>query len=108
MAKQGDEVDIKHHKNATAPNLVHSLDASLLHISALRFHGPLAVIHDSVLCRAGDMDSLSSVVRETYLHLFAEHEILKQFADYIGAETEPPMIGDLEPEMVTNSTYFFC
>ena len=108
VAKQGDEVDIKHHKNATAPNLVHSLDASLLHISALRFHGPLAVIHDSVLCRAGDMDSLSSVVRETYLHLFAEHEILKQFADSIGAETEPPMIGDLEPEMVTNSTYFFC
>ena len=24
-----DEVDIKHHKNATAPNLIHSLDASL-------------------------------------------------------------------------------
>ena len=30
-----DKVDKQHHKNATAPNLIHSLDASLLHFSAL-------------------------------------------------------------------------
>ena len=31
------EVDLLHHKNATAPNLIHSLDASLLHLSATKF-----------------------------------------------------------------------
>ena len=103
-----DEVDIKHHKNATAPNLIHSLDASLLHLSATRFNAPLAVIHDSVLCRACDMDTLSRIVRETYMHLFAEHEYLTDWADQIGAQSKPPIIGDLEPESVIDSTYFFC
>jgi len=103
-----DEVDLNHHKNATAPNLIHSLDASLLHLSALRFDAPIALIHGSVLCRATDMSSLSSIVRETYLHLFAEHDYLRDFASHIGAETDPPIVGDLEPESVINSTYFFC
>ena len=103
-----DTVDIAHHKNATAPNLIHSLDASLLHIAATKFHNPIALIHDSVLCRATDMDELSSIVRETYMHLFAEHDYLTTFAQQIGAETEPPIIGDLEPSQVIDSTYFFC
>jgi len=103
-----DEVDKNHHKNATAPNLIHSLDASLLHLAALRFNAPIALIHDSVLCRATDMSILSAIVRETYMHLFAEHDYLRDFAQQIGAETEPPIIGDLEPESVIESTYFFC
>lgn len=103
-----DEVDINHHKNATSPNLIHSLDASLLHLSALRFDAPIALIHDSVLCRATDMSVLSTLVREAYMHLFAEHDYLRDFAKQIGAETEPPIIGDLEPESVIESTYFFC
>ena len=104
----GDKVDKQHHKNATAPNLIHSLDASLLHFSALAFNAPIALIHDSVLCRATDMSDLSAVVRETYMHLFAEHDYLRDFAHQIEAETEPPIIGDLEPESVIESTYFFC
>jgi len=103
-----DKVDLLHHKNATAPNLIHSLDASLLHLSALRFDAPIALIHDSVLCRATDMSTLSTLVRETYMHLFAEHDYLNDFASQIGAETAPPIVGDLEPESVIESTYFFC
>jgi DNA-directed RNA polymerase len=102
------EVDKQHHKNATAPNLIHSLDASLLHFSALAFNAPIALIHDSVLCRATDMSVLSAIVRETYMHLFAEHNYLQDFANQIGAESNPPIIGDLEPSSVIDSTYFFC
>ena len=106
--KDGDEVDRNRHKAATAPNLIHSLDASLLHLSAIRFDAPIALIHDSVLCRATDMSLLSTIVRETYMHLFAENNYLADFASQIGAEIEPPIIGDLEPESVIDSTYFFC
>ena len=106
--QDSDKVDKQHHKNATAPNLIHSLDASLLHLSALAFNAPIALIHDSVLCRATDMSSLSAIVRETYMHLFAEHNYLQDFANQIGAETDPPIIGDLEPSSVIHSTYFFC
>ena len=103
-----DKVDLAHHKNATAPNLIHSLDASLLHLATLRFDAPIALIHDSVLCRATDMSILSTLVRETYMHLFAEHDFLTDFKEQIGAETDPPIIGDLQPESVIESTYFFC
>ena len=108
VGSETDEVDANHHKNATAPNLIHSLDASLLHLSAIRFDKPIALIHDSVLCRASDMGDLSTFVRETYMKLFADHDFLNDFARDIGAETEPPIIGDLEPERVIESTYFFC
>jgi len=102
------EVDISRHKAATAPNLIHSLDASLIHLSAVKFNAPIALIHDSVLSRATDMSQLSSVIRETYMYLFAEHDYLTDFAKQIGAETIPPIIGDLEPSSVVQSTYFFC
>ena len=101
-------VDLKHHKNATAPNLIHSLDASLLHIAVMDVNFPIALIHDSVLCRATDMCKLSSLVRKTYMRLFAEHEPLTDFALSIAAEEQPPIIGDLKPEAVIDSTYFFC
>ena len=103
-----DEVDKSRHKAATAPNLIHSLDASLLCLSVMRFDQPIALIHDSVLCRATDMDELSKIVREVYLYLFAEHDYLNNFAAQIGAETKPPIIGDLEASKVIDSKYFFC
>ena len=102
------EVDKARHKAATAPNLIHSLDASLLCLAALDFNHPIALIHDSVLCRATDMTELSIIVREKYMYLFAEHDYLTDFANQIGAETKPPIIGDLKPESVIESTYFFC
>jgi DNA-directed RNA polymerase len=101
-------VDLKHHKNATAPNLIHSLDASLLHIAMTDVDFPIALIHDCVLCRATDMCTLSTLVRKTYMTLFAEHEPLTDFALAIGAEEQPPIIGDLKPEAVIDSQYFFC
>lgn len=104
----GKEVDKNHHANATAPNLIHSLDASLLHLSVQKFDCPIGVIHDSVLCRATDMTILSELLRETYMHLFAEHNFLEDFAHQIGSTTPPPIIGTLDPESVIHSTYFFC
>ena len=102
------EADRSRHKAATAPNLIHSLDASLLHLSVQRFDSPIALIHDSVLCRATDMSILSGIVRETYIELFAKQDYLTDFAGQIMAESEPPIIGDLEPSTVIDSTYFFC
>jgi DNA-directed RNA polymerase len=99
------------HKAATAPNLIHSLDATLLHLSTLKFCGPIALIHDSVLCRATDMTALSSIVRETYMEIFTKQNVLEDFALAIGADPKTlnlPIIGDLEPSEVIDSTYFFC
>jgi hypothetical protein len=103
------EVDRARHKAATAPNLIHSLDASLLHLSVQRFNAPIALIHDSVLCRATDMSMLSGIIRETYMDLFADQDYLTDFAAQIGAESEPPIVDTLDKEWsVIDSTYFFC
>lgn len=100
--------DIAGHKSSTAPNLIHSLDASILHRAFLKFNAPFTVIHDSVLCRATDMGTLNHVVRETYCEIFSTSNPLVDFAEAIGAETEPPIIGDLDLDSVLESTYFFC
>lgn len=109
MVADGDKPDqpeLNRHKASTAPNFIHSLDASLLHLAFLKFNKPFTVIHDSVLCRAGDMTELNKIVRETYCDIF-KGNVLQDFADAIGAETPPPMVGDLDLNQVTNSTYFF-
>ena len=100
--------DVAGHKSSTAPNLIHSIDASILHRAFLKFNAPFTVIHDSVLCRATDMGVLNRVVRETYYEIFSESNPLMDFARAIDAETEPPIIGDLDLESVLESTYFFC
>ena len=100
--------DTNGHKSSTAPNLIHSLDASLLHLAFLDFNAPFTVIHDSVLCRATDMGVLNSVVRNTYYDIFTNSSPLEDFAEAIVAENPPPIIGDLDLDSVLNSTYFFC
>jgi DNA-directed RNA polymerase len=100
--------DVNGHRSSTAPNLIHSLDASLLHLAFLKFNAPFTVIHDSVLCRATDMGELNRVVRETFYEIFTTSNPLEDFANAIGAETDPPIIGDLDLESVLDSTYFFC
>lgn len=101
-------VNVTKHKSCTAPNLIHSLDASLLHLTMQRWQAPISVIHDSVLCRATDMSQLSEVVREMYLNLFAENSYLEDWANQIEAESDPPIIGDLDASAVLESNYFFC
>lgn len=101
------EPNLNAHKACTAPNLIHSLDASLLHLSFEQFDKPFTVIHDSVLCRATDMKELNEVVRKTYHLIFSQNNILASFAQSIGAESPPPIVGDLELSQVLDSTYFF-
>lgn len=102
------EPDLKHHKNAGAPNLIHSLDASILHLGLVSFDAPFTVIHDSVLCLAQDMDQLNRAVRRAYATCFTEFSPLHDLAEKIGALTPPPMVYDFDPASVESSSYFFC
>jgi len=96
------------HRSSTAPNFIHSLDASILHCSFQQFNGPFTVIHDSVLTRAGDMGTLNSLVRKTYTGIFTSDCWLTRFGEIINASEPPPIVGTLDPEVVQESTYFFC
>jgi hypothetical protein len=54
------------------------------------------------------MELLNEVVRSTYVWLFNEHDYLRDFAQQINAVNDPPIIGDFDPAVVRDSTYFFC
>jgi hypothetical protein len=55
------------------------------------------------------MAILSTLVRETYMYLFAENDYLQDWADQLDVELDPAVIvGTLNPESVIESTYFFC
>lgn len=101
-----DKPDLQRHKNSTSPNLIHSLDAALLHLGFHDFSLPFSVIHDSIWGRATDMDQLASRIRETYATVFKQ-DILQDWANQVQASTKPPIIGDLNVEDVLHSTYFF-
>ena len=119
--------DLNHHKNAGAPNLIHSMDAAILQLGLKDFGIPsvssrsdvadfnaekvnagFTVIHDSVLCGANHMDDMQAAVRKAYVEIFLHHSPLHDFAEAIGAETPPPMEYTFDPGLVEQSTYFFC
>ena len=103
-----DKTDRLRHKAATAPNLIHSLDASLLHIAFARFDYPFTVIHDCVLARATDIGRVNQSLRQSFTEIFSTRNYLEDFAVQIGANEPPPIIGDFDPSEVHDSTYFFC
>lgn len=102
------EVDIDKHKSCTAPNLVHSLDASLLHFAFSEWDKPFTVIHDCVLGRSCDMDEMSKEIRLHFAEMY-KGEVLQDWAAQVGAFIPDDLIkGTLDVDLVNESIYFFC
>jgi DNA-directed RNA polymerase len=95
------------HMTATCPNLVHSLDAALLHLTFAECEVPFGLIHDSVLARATDIDEIVVSLKRTFIDMFSE-DILGKFALEVGIDiTALQKQGSLDLEKVMESEYFF-
>lgn len=92
-------------RQATAPNFVHSLDASHLQLVIHYSDYPIAAIHDSVGCHAGNMADAYGLIRETFISLY-NTDPLKDFMNQINYE-EKIKLGNLKLEEVRDSMYFF-
>lgn len=117
-----DSLDFRKQKSAIAPNWIHSLDAShmVMTICACKAAGidSFAVIHDSFGTHAADTDSLFALVRDTFVDMYTNHEVLDSFKqnvyDTVTDETlreELPddlIKGDLDLEEVKFSRYCFA
>jgi DNA-directed RNA polymerase len=94
-------------KKGSAPNLVHSLDASLLHLVFSQWDRPFTVIHDCVLGRSCDMRDLSREIRDKFVEIYRQ-PILKDWAEQIGvAFDDSIMVNTLDINDVQDSLYFF-
>ena len=101
------EPDRAHHKSAIAPNVVHALDASLLHLTFAFWDKPFTVIHDCVMARSCDVDATGKELRLHFGEMY-KAPVMQQWADQVGVVLPDDLIKNtLDIDLVNQSTYFF-
>ena len=106
--------DIMRQINGIAPNIIHSLDASVL-LMAVEFAkhsgiNSIGVVHDSFSAHASNVSLLGSVIRKSFVTLYSlpVMENLKEQFQKMTTKSLPPIptMGDLSIQEVLNSKYF--
>lgn len=109
IRKETADPDGNQHKNGIAPNMVHSLDASHMALTALAagLEGmALAMIHDDFGTHAADAQRFYTIIRETFVAMYENNDPLGDFADQYGL-AGVPQPGRLDLRQVLASPYFF-
>ena len=102
------QIDLSKAKTAASPNLIHSLDAALLHLVFANWNRPFTVIHDCVLGRSCDMDDMGAAIRDKFVEIYSQ-PVLKDWATQLGVDfDESVMLNTLDINDVQKSAYFFC
>jgi DNA-directed RNA polymerase len=102
------EVNRKGHRGGSAPNLIHSLDAALLHLTYAECDRPFTLIHDCVLMRSCDLSWINTQLRQVFVEMYSQ-PILEDWANQLGVGFDPDvMINTLDIKDAINSTYLFC
>lgn len=104
--------------SSSAPNFVHSMDASHLLLSSLAFYEngieSIAVIHDSFGTHACDTDKLRKLLSGEFVKMYEENDVMQQFKDHnedvllTTFEVNLPKRGNLDLSYVLESDYCFA
>jgi DNA-directed RNA polymerase len=110
------DVNDRKQANAIAPNFIHSMDASHLQftVCTANDHGidHFAMIHDSYGTTVAQAGQLFSIVRECFVKMYTEHDVLAEFAEemkpFVNEELPPlPSKGTFDINQVKDSLYAF-
>lgn len=110
------DVNARKQANAIAPNFIHSMDASHLQLTVCTAADSgiahFAMIHDSYGTTVAQAGQLFSIVRECFVKMYTEHDVLKEFAEEVSHLVnedlpEPPSKGGFDINEVLNSLYAF-
>ena len=103
-------------KNGVSPNVVHSLDGSLLHktVVAANKEGiwDFSMIHDSFGTHCKNSDTLARVIREQAIEMFTP-DLLRDWLNQIKEQNpdlkfpDPPEYGEADISLLKDSLYFF-
>ena len=101
----------------SAPNVIHSLDAALLHkvvneMVARRVYS-FSTIHDSFSVHFCHTDELRDIIRQEAYKMFKGNWLKDEFHRYVSRHAgidlpEPPAQGDFDVSEVLNAPYFFA
>jgi DNA-directed RNA polymerase len=121
MNKEKDNLDRRRQSSGIAPNYVHSADAAHMKLTIVRAAqagiSNFAMIHDSFGTTAGDVENLYHVVRESFMEMYSEVDVLESFRDEIQNQLSPknqeklealPQRGTLDISQVCESRYCFA
>jgi DNA-directed RNA polymerase len=112
-------VDKKRQQNGCSPNFVHSMDAAALMLTVCKAAGEgigaFSMVHDSYGTHAADTAHLAQILRDAFVTMYEEHDVLKEFQESVagwcgvpvGDLPEPPSRGSLELGGIFSSKYFF-
>ena len=109
LRKPTDTINISSQVNAIAPNIIHTMDAGHLQLTVLECLRQgvesFVMIHDSFGTCAADAPIMAKALRTTFVDMYRQDVLGKLFDDH---QVENSMKqGDLDPETVKESKYFF-
>jgi len=119
LRRPTDKIQPSKMAGAAAPNIVHSLDATMCRMVANRLAAEgvteMAFVHDSYAVHACHLDRLNELIREVGIELFQGNWIAEHFHPLQVAVlpddahlSDPPKQGELDvASELINATYFF-
>ena len=121
LRKQIDKKDSRKASSAIAPNIVHSLDASIAQCVALYCRNDdepipnLLMIHDSFASTPNRIDQLQKIIRKATVNLFKPDYLQMLYTEWKSQLPDedkdklklPPERGDFDLEQINDSKYFF-
>lgn len=119
LREDKDTIDKRRMANAISPNFVHSMDATHLMMSVayatMNNIGSFAMIHDSFGTHAADTNKLAACLREAFVDLYTDLDVLEDFKEQIMRQVDEkeqtkikavPPKGDLDITTVRESDFF--
>jgi DNA-directed RNA polymerase len=121
MYKDKEKLDKRKQTQGISPNFVHSADAAHMMLTVVRAKqegiSSFGMIHDSFGTCAGDTEALFRVVRESFVEMYEQVDVLSHFRDEISERLtnqareklpELPAKGELSLDSVVESRYCFA
>ena len=66
-----------------------------------------SLIHDSYGTHANYIEDLHEILRQVFVDIYKNGDILQSIKSQLGGDTEPPKLGELDLKEVLISKYFF-
>ena len=99
MGERTDKLDTRHQRNGISPNVVHSLDAAHMMLTTCRAEQEniksFAMVHDSFGTTAAETEDLFRIVRESFVEMYEDTDVLLNFRDEIMRQLSPKTRGTL-------------
>lgn len=113
------QIDKRRQSSGIAPNWVHCMDAAHMQLTVARSHDEgmrsFSLIHDSYGTHAGNSAALAAFLREEFVRMYSDHDVLAEFKEEISMmlpdpEKLPalPPKGSLDLLQVLESPFFFA